>query len=581
METKKEIVVVLTHADTDERIKHLEDCVDTLINQNKKILISSHIDIPNHLYSKVDYVIIDKENPILNDEVAPIFINHFYPEFRQTFTINFNHSFAVHKLILNACLMAQLNNFESIHFVNYDYYICDSSILEIHNNLLLENDVVSYDLSGNGTQHQLRMLSSPFFSINTRIINDTLLKFKTKNDFINYGVFIYEQFLYNIFIDYKIGFLDSNILKNCSINKVSTLSDYSFEVEDGTSIWCGISQQADEIFLYIRSNYERNILINGLEFKTKVEINLYAINEEILSNIIEIDFIDLKITKRHDINSRRAECAIFDRNIINYDLINNSNSFQKKSVQEISTDKHETIETLENIGLRNGCDKFLHHGYHFFYSSYFEKFRYDDFNLLEIGYGDGSSMRTWLDYFSKAKIFIVEKNARHLESLANTEKLFYSKLAISKVNDRAYVLNGDQSSEDDMDFIIDFTKKSKLIIDDGSHNPLHQINTFNYLFDKLLEPGGIYIIEDIELSYWHPDSTLYGYKTGHVNIIDHFIRYNHMVNSEFSQIRNMINISSISYFQNSIIITKRDENENSFFDRTYRFQNCINGINHF
>jgi hypothetical protein len=325
----KELVVILTHADTDERIQYLESCVNTMINQNKKILISSHIDIPNHLYSKVDYVIIDKENPILNEEVAPIFINHHYQEYRQTFTINFNHSFAVHKLILNACLMAQLNDFDIIHFINYDYLISDNSILEIHSNLLLENDLVSYDLTGNGTQHQLRMLSSAFFSINTKIVNDTLLKIRTKNDFINFGIFIYEQFLYNIFEDYRIGFLDINILKNCSINKVSTLSDYSFEVEDGTSIWCGISQQADEIFLYIRSNYSRNVTINGLSFTTDIEVNLFAITEDILKKEIKINFVDLGIIKIHNINSRRAECAVFDRNIIRKDLINKKYSIEK------------------------------------------------------------------------------------------------------------------------------------------------------------------------------------------------------------------------------------------------------------
>ena len=40
-----------------------------------------------------------------------------------------------------------------------------------------------------------------------------------------------------------------------------------------------------------------------------------------------------------------------------------------------------------------------------------------------------------------------------------------------------------------------------LIVDDGSHVPDHQVLTFNKLF-PLLEEGGLYMIEDIETSYW-------------------------------------------------------------------------------
>jgi hypothetical protein len=53
------------------------------------------------------------------------------------------------------------------------------------------------------------------------------------------------------------------------------------------------------------------------------------------------------------------------------------------------------------------------------------------------------------------------------------------------------------------------------IIDDGSHHPEHQITSFIYLFEHGLKPGGIYIIEDIEMNYWlhgetYGQSTRYG-----------------------------------------------------------------------
>jgi hypothetical protein len=50
------------------------------------------------------------------------------------------------------------------------------------------------------------------------------------------------------------------------------------------------------------------------------------------------------------------------------------------------------------------------------------------------------------------------------------------------------------------------------VVDDGSHVPQHQVATFDYLFSRLLAPGGTYIIEDIETSYWTRNG-LYGYPT--------------------------------------------------------------------
>ena len=52
--------------------------------------------------------------------------------------------------------------------------------------------------------------------------------------------------------------------------------------------------------------------------------------------------------------------------------------------------------------------------------------------------------------------------------------------------------------------------KAFAVIDDGSHIPEHQLLTFNCFFDIVLQPGGIYILEDIEVSYWRRGS-LYGY----------------------------------------------------------------------
>jgi len=48
------------------------------------------------------------------------------------------------------------------------------------------------------------------------------------------------------------------------------------------------------------------------------------------------------------------------------------------------------------------------------------------------------------------------------------------------------------------------------------------------------------------------------------------------INAEFSGKRNDLEVSSITYGQNCIIITKQSEDEKRYFDRSYRFSKSVN-----
>jgi hypothetical protein len=205
------------------------------------------------------------------------------------------------------------------------------------------------------------------------------------------------------------------------------------------------------------------------------------------------------------------------------------------------------------IGQTAGTDKVIHHGYHFFYPLFLEKLRDTKFDMLEIGYGSGESMKMWCDYFPNCNFYCIDIN------IENT----YS--------DRCRVMKADQSNKDDLQKIVKQIGSAKLIIDDGSHNPKHQFDTFIYLFENLLEEGGIYIIEDIETNYWKPNATLYGYQIGDFNLMKNINTCHDMINHEFSKVQNTLNVSTITYGQNCIIITKRTKEEQTYFDRKYRF----------
>lgn len=210
------------------------------------------------------------------------------------------------------------------------------------------------------------------------------------------------------------------------------------------------------------------------------------------------------------------------------------------------------MNTFKELSKSAGTDKTYYHGYHYFYPRYLESFRTGAFSMLEIGYGNGESTELWLKYFPKAEIFVMD-------------------IDVSLTDTRLKVIKGDQSNEDDLRMITGIIGRSKFIIDDGSHNPVHQFETFQYLFKNLLEPGGIYIIEDIECSYWNPKSVLYGYQAGYFSLINHLKGLADVINHEYSGLANELMISSVTFGQNCVVIVKRTEEEQAYFDRNYRF----------
>ena len=104
--------------------------------------------------------------------------------------------------------------------------------------------------------------------------------------------------------------------------------------------------------------------------------------------------------------------------------------------------------------------------------------------VCEIGVETGSSLRMWEEFFPRATIYGIDVNAdcKQLES------------------DRIRIVIGNQGDREFLEsFIAEAGGLFDVIIDDGSHVPDHQIQTFEMLFPRL-QGGGIYAIEDIGVS---------------------------------------------------------------------------------
>lgn len=149
---------------------------------------------------------------------------------------------------------------------------------------------------------------------------------------------------------------------------------------------------------------------------------------------------------------------------------------------------------LDSLFKQHGTDKSsLHHNYSPYYERHFSSFKDKQITMLIAGVGGyeypdrgGGDLRAFNDYFINGKIVGFDIHDK-------------SGLKFPK---RVSVYKG---SENDAVFLNDLISKigqPDIIINDASHMNRLCIESFTILFPHL-KKGGIYVIEDLESSWWN------------------------------------------------------------------------------
>lgn len=133
-----------------------------------------------------------------------------------------------------------------------------------------------------------------------------------------------------------------------------------------------------------------------------------------------------------------------------------------------------------------------YHGFSLIYEQYLNDIKNDVKKVLEVGIGPGdencgeaASLKMWADYFPNAII--------HGADYQN-----FSHIKLPRIQTHLC----DQNNRDNLICLMNkLGNNFDLIIDDGSHNVIHQQITFGTLF-PYLKPGGVYILEDLHTSVW-------------------------------------------------------------------------------
>lgn len=148
---------------------------------------------------------------------------------------------------------------------------------------------------------------------------------------------------------------------------------------------------------------------------------------------------------------------------------------------------------LQHIGLKHNTDKATYHKYLDFYQKHLPKVEFAG-RLLEIGVMDGASLRMWREYYPRAEIIGIDTGLQW-------------DLRIDGVT----LLELDGTKPSDLKPLGMFD----IIIDDASHYTKDQQTSFEHLFYKQLNKGGLYVIEDLHTSF------LKRYVNSKINTIDY------------------------------------------------------------
>ena len=324
---KKESVVVLSHADTDEKIRTLNRCVISLKNQGYFIILSSHISVPDSILKSVDYFICETDNPVINhdeyhlySDTIPIYYLR-YPDFNLTYYIDFNHGYAALRLIKNGADISLANGFSKTHFVNYDYIIDDFDLLDSHSEILNESDIATYGWNPE------RSINSGLFSARTQEVIKSIDKIKSKKDYFKYkGVIILEDLLYECFNESQLKIDIQDIAKIKEKNYVNTIivpNHPTIKTKNGEPSYIYLGETDDnKIYLCLMGNEEilrAHVHIGENVYKIEADgapMDFYHIDKNLLEEGFKVYLPDYRQDFEYTKKTRRASIEIFNKGCI-------------------------------------------------------------------------------------------------------------------------------------------------------------------------------------------------------------------------------------------------------------------------
>jgi len=182
----------------------------------------------------------------------------------------------------------------------------------------------------------------------------------------------------------------------------------------------------------------------------------------------------------------------------------------------LKIDKPTGVQLIDVVQYYSTDKHYEHDYFNLIYNDLFKDNYKDIKKFMEIGVLNGSSVELWRDYFINATIIALDFNIQNTINCLSGKNL-----------DRIVFDSIDQSSAPQLEELIEKYSDVDVILDDASHKMFDQQITLAKAF-KILNSGGIYIIEDLHTSLeaLRPEKAIFGWgdasKTTTLNMLGGF-----------------------------------------------------------
>jgi hypothetical protein len=174
--------------------------------------------------------------------------------------------------------------------------------------------------------------------------------------------------------------------------------------------------------------------------------------------------------------------------------------------------------------------------------------------MLEIGVFKGESIKAFREVFKNAECLVgLDINSKCKE--------------YENISENIFIEIGDACNKEFVESIIKKYGQFDIILDDGGHMPNQQKNSFEALF-PLLHPNGVYLVEDIQTSYWklfdgglRKPNTFMEYSKqliDYVNV-DHFRSEDNLELYMPLKVALCKQLTSVNFYDGMVVFTKGDK----------------------
>lgn len=172
-----------------------------------------------------------------------------------------------------------------------------------------------------------------------------------------------------------------------------------------------------------------------------------------------------------------------DQNLIGF----RDSTFTGPSITDHLRDAHGYEGDLAQI-FAKGSPQLVDKWHHYLplYDRYFAPWRNKPLRFLEIGVSGGGSLTMWRKFFGpQATIFGID-----IDPACAAYDGIAAQVRIGSQDDPAFLAS-----------VVAEMGGVDIVLDDGSHQMAHLLTSFRTLF-PLVQPGGLYFIEDLHTAYW-------------------------------------------------------------------------------